>query len=173
MMGNMGSFISVAVAVPFVIVALVLGFIGLRQRARVNATKAWPTVSGQVLHSTVEARRSHSSEGGYSTSYYPVVVYQYQVNGRAYQSNQINAGSPIGRGSQRFVEQYVAENYAPGAVVQVYYDPENPQQAVLEHKATSGNILLIVAVVIVVILVVTMAFTLGITNAVTNMIPKF
>ncbi|MBZ0279369.1 MAG: DUF3592 domain-containing protein [Anaerolineae bacterium] len=172
-MNNMGGMISILVAVPFIIVALVLAFIGLRQKARVSVAKEWPTTNGTVLFSTVEARRSRSSSGGTSTSYYPNVVYQYQVNGQTFQSNQLSVGMAVGLGSYNMVERRVAENYSPGSVITVYYNPANPQQAVLEHSATGGNILILVAALIVGILICTTAFTLGGMGFINNMISGF
>lgn len=172
-MNNMGNITVILVTVPFVIVALVLGFIGLRQKARVSVTKEWPTTNGTVLFSTVEARRSSSSSGGTSTSYYPSVVYQYQVNGQTFQSNQLSMGMRVGLGSYNAVQQRVTENYSPGSVITVYYNPNNPQQAVLEHSAVGGNIMILVAVFIVAILICTTAFTLGGMNFIGDMVSGF
>ena len=45
--------------------------------------------------------------------------------------------------------------------MQVYYNPENPAQAVLEHSATGTRIMGYVAVLILVILACTLVMTLG------------
>jgi hypothetical protein len=46
-------------------------------------------------------------------------------------------------------------------MVQVYYNPENPAQAVLEHSATGNRIMGWVAVLILVILACTLVMMLG------------
>jgi flagellar basal body-associated protein FliL len=158
-MDNMSSFITAIVAIPFVIVALVLLFIVYRGWRKARISQSWPTTSGRVLGAGVEPRRSHSSEGGYSTSYYPVVLYEYSVMGRTFQSNRLTVGGEVGYGFPAWAQRVVA-GYTPGAMVTVYYNPENPAEAVLQTTSGSRNkILLLVVVIMVVILAATIFFT--------------
>ena len=96
-------------------------------RRKMAVVSQWPSTMGTVLASTIEWRSS--SEGG-STAY-PVVQYSYQVNGRAYQSYKLAPGPEVGgTGAKKIVARYPA-----GAQVMVFYDPQNPSEAVLERKA--------------------------------------
>jgi len=85
---------------------------------------------GTVLTSSIVWRDS-GSDGG-STAY-PSVHYSYQVNGQVFQSDKIAPGMEVGgTGAKKVVARYPA-----GAQVMVFYDPQNPSEAVLERKAAS------------------------------------
>lgn len=159
MMDGMSALITGAVALPFLIIALVFFLLWIRARRQVSVARGWPTTTGRVLSAEVEKRRSHSSTGGYSTSYYPVIHYEYQVNGKRYQNNRLTINE-IGLGMYGRVQKKV-DQYPPGSRVQVYYNPDDPYESVLETRAPAGGIYLFVAVLIVVILACTAAFTLG------------
>jgi hypothetical protein len=159
-LNSIGSTTIILTTLPFVILALVFFYIALRGRRASSITKTWPTTSGRVLRSEVELRRSHSSEGGYSSSYYPVVLYEYEVMGQRYQSTTLSPGLEYGLGFQGRVQARVAK-YPVGSTVLVYYNPQNPAQAVLEHSATGNRIMGYVAVLVLVILACTLVMTLG------------
>jgi hypothetical protein len=89
----------------------------------------WQPASGRILSSTVVRRRS--SRGG-STSY-PAIVYEYNVGGMNYQGQKITPGLRWGgSGSGKVVARYPA-----GSAVTVYYDPNNPADAVLERSVNT------------------------------------
>jgi len=93
-----------------------------------QAAQTWLSTTGQVLMSTVQSRRS-----GRSISTYPVVVYQYQVNGKAYQSQTIKAGEQFLNVRMTGQAQTTAARYLIGAEVTVYYNPANPAESALER----------------------------------------
>jgi hypothetical protein len=96
-------------------------------RRKMVAVSQWPSTMGTVLMSTIEQRSS--SEGGYTD--YPVVQYYYQIGGQPYQSYKLAPGPEVGgTGAGKVVARYPA-----GAQVMVFYNPENPSEAVLERKA--------------------------------------
>jgi hypothetical protein len=126
--------------------------------------------------SYVEPRRSYSSEGGDSTSYYAVVLYEYVVNGQRYQSNRIRFGLEVGSGWTGMAQK-VVDKYPAGSVVQVYYNPADPTDAVLERSAeTSNRILTCIVVVIILTLVATAVMMIGafsfIPDFMSNMFPQ-
>jgi Protein of unknown function (DUF3592) len=172
---NLGGMISGLVALPFIIIAIVFIFLWLRGRRQVSSALNWPAVSGKVVFATVETRHSHSSSGGTSTAYYPNVTYEYTINGQRYQSSQISFGSQVGLGNYNAVLKKVV-GYPINSMVQVYYNPDNPAQAVLEKSAPASKIFLFVAVLIVAILACTLTFTLGgmsfISNLVSSVVPQ-
>jgi hypothetical protein len=117
------------VIIGFVLVILNVVFLAVIyfMRRKMAVVRQWPSTMGTVMASTLEWRSS--SEGG-STAY-PVVQYSYQVNGRAYQSYKLAPGPEVGgTGAKKVVARYPA-----GAQVMVFYDPQNPSDAVLERKA--------------------------------------
>ena len=96
-------------------------------RRKMAAVSQWPSTMGTVVMSRIEQRSS--SEGGYTD--YPVVQYSYQVGGQAFQSLKLAPGPEVGgTGARKVVARYPA-----GAQVMVFYNPQNPSEAVLERKA--------------------------------------
>ena len=96
-------------------------------RRRMAVVSTWPSTMGTGNASFLE--QGSDSEGG--TTNYPVVQYSYQVGGQAYQSSKRAPGMEVGgtgAGS-------VIARYPIGAQVMVFYDPQNPSDAVLERKA--------------------------------------
>jgi hypothetical protein len=62
---------------------------------------------------------------------YPVIQYSYQVDGQMYQGHRIAPGPEVGgSGAPGVIARYPA-----GAQVTVYYNQQNPSDAILEQKA--------------------------------------
>ena len=115
--------------IAFVLIILNAVFLGIIyfMRRKMAAVSSWPSTMGTVLMSNLESR--HSSEGGWTN--YPVVQYSYQAGGQAYQGSRIALGLEVGgSGAGKVVARYPA-----GAQVMVFYNPQNPSDAVLERKA--------------------------------------
>jgi hypothetical protein len=93
-----------------------------------QAAQNWPSTTGTVVMSTVQSRRS-----GKSHSVYPVVVYQYAVNGKDFQSQTIKAGDQFMNIRMTGQAQATAARYPVGAKVTVYYNPANPAESALER----------------------------------------
>ena len=120
-----------------IIVAVVLGFVLILfntiflaiiffTRRRMNIVSKWPSVTGTVLTSMLEVR---NSEDG--TVNYPLVQYGYQVGGQTFQGSRIAPGMEVGgSGAGKVIARYPV-----GTQVPVFYNPQNPSDAVLEHKA--------------------------------------
>lgn len=115
--------------IGFVLLILNAMFLGVIffMRRKMAAVSQWPSTMGTVMMSTIEQRSS--SEGGYTE--YPVVQYSYPVGGQAYQSHKLAPGPDVGGTGAR----KVVARYPEGAQVMVFYNPENPSEAVLERKA--------------------------------------
>lgn len=171
MMNGMSTMIMGIVAIPFLIVAVVFFFLWLRGRGKVSAAADWPTTTGRVLFATVEARRSRSGSSGYSTSYYPKVVYEYEVNGQRYHSDRFNLGWEVGRGWKSGVQKTV-DRFPVGSLVPVYYNPAKPDESALEKSAPASNWFLFIAFLIIGILICTAVFTLGGMNIISQTIQR-
>lgn len=121
--------ILVAGIIGFVLIILNAVFLGVIffMRRKMAAVSQWPSTMGAVNASYLERRSS--SEGG-STNY-PVVQYSYQIGGQTYQSTKLAPGPEVGgTGAGKVVARY-----PEGAQVMVFYNPQNPSDAVLERKA--------------------------------------
>lgn len=120
--------------------AILLGII-LASSLAASKAKNWQSTTGTIIMSMLEARRG--SKGHYVN--YPVVVYNYRVGGASYESRKVSPGMEWGgTGAGKVVERYPT-----GSQVTVYYNPENPAEALLERKAPSAMIWLWVVLVIV------------------------
>jgi hypothetical protein len=70
---------------------------------------------------------------GLVRSYTPVVHYEYVVDGTTYESKRRNfLPYPTKTYADRLAAEAVVTTHAPDKAVQVYYNPNNPRQAVLE-----------------------------------------
>lgn len=106
---------------------------GVRSRADLAASRTWLTAPGRVLtsdlQSTINSRR---------TVYLPKVEYEYTVaGGHTYRSSRVNLGS---RWSDLAAAQAVVARYPAQAAVQVFYNPSQPAEAVLERDEKSSMI---------------------------------
>ncbi len=118
--------VGIIVFVLFILNAIFLGIIFFMRRKMAEVSQ-WPSTMGVVQMSTIEQR--HSSEGGYTD--YPVIQYSYQIGGQTYQSMKLAPGPEVGgTGARNVVAKYPA-----GTQVMVFYNPQNPSDAVLERRA--------------------------------------
>jgi hypothetical protein len=127
--------------IGFVFLILNVIFLGIIffMRRRMAAVSQWPSTMGMVNNSYLERRSS--SEGG-STNY-PVVQYSYQVGGQAHHGAKIAPGPEVGgTGAGKVVMRYPT-----GAQVMVFYNPQNPSDAVLETKAPAQWIMWLLLVI--------------------------
>lgn len=125
----------IGAACTIIVPVLLLGGVGFflykrsqQSNAARQAAQSWLTTTGTVLMSSVQSRRS-----GNSTSTFPVVVYQYEVNGKTYQSQTIKAGEQFMNVRILGQAEATAAHYPIGANVTVYYNPANPAESALER----------------------------------------
>lgn len=123
------------VACSAILPILILGGIGYflykrnqQSGAARQLAQSWPSTSGRVLMSSVQ-----SSHSGSSHSTYPVVVYQYEVHGKTYQSQTIKAGEQYLNVRVMGQAQATVARYPIGVDVTVYYNPANPAESALER----------------------------------------
>jgi hypothetical protein len=113
-------------------------------RRKMAAVSQWPSTGGVVLASMLESRSD--SEGGYTN--YPVVKYAYQVGTQNYQSRTIAPGPEIGgSGAGKVISRYPINT-----LVTVYYNPQNPSDAVLEKKAPAQSLMWLLLIVFDIVL---------------------
>jgi hypothetical protein len=94
-----------------------------------KASRDWPSVPGVITRSAVATKRSDGK-----TMYSFDVVYRYQVEGRELTCNSVFFGGNTSS-SNSSAAYKVTGRYPEGAEVDVYYEPENPANAVLEPGA--------------------------------------
>lgn len=122
---------------------LVIG-IAIERRARIS--RRWPSAKGVILSSKIlkELSISSNSAQGHHTvgdhQYKPEVAFEYTVFGMKYLSNKVSFADYSTNTTQHATE--VTERYPEGKAVDVYYNPDNPEDAVLERKGGFGVLLL-------------------------------
>lgn len=118
------------------------GWAHFRAVGKARAAQSWPTATGRVISSEVVEEESTDREGGTSTWYNPVVVYAYSAGGRELTGRRLRFGNY--RSSSRRKAEAAIAAYPAGATPAVRYNPENPEECVLE-TTKPGPVYLIMA----------------------------
>jgi len=84
-----------------------------------------------------------------------VMKYTYSVNGQAYTGKNINLYPNTHFGKESL--QPIKDKYAEGSRVTVYYNPENPKEAVLEKETGKMNIYFMIWGIVNILLGILMA----------------
>lgn len=101
-----------------------------RDRRRARAALAWPAAGGRIVESRVEEKRLPGDRP--NVRFAPRITYEYTVDGHTYRSDRIAFAEVFWSLARRAAAAKVAR-YPAGAEVTVYYDPQRPDQAVLER----------------------------------------
>jgi hypothetical protein len=118
------------------------GYAHFRAVGKAKAAETWPTAPGRVISSEVVEEESTDREGGTSTWYNPVVSYSYSAGGRELTSRRLRFGNY--RSASRKKAEGALAPYPVGASPTVRYNPENPEECVLE-TTKPGPVYLILA----------------------------
>jgi hypothetical protein len=124
--------------------------LGRRNQKKADASQNWPSVNGTVQD--VKAVKNYHSSADDELdvdTFSPKVRYSYTVGATEYSSERIAFGYGKTFNSESAALASI-QKYSQGSLVTVYYNPENPDEAVLERKnerqiwGVVGGILLIV-----------------------------
>lgn len=113
-------------------VMLAAGVQGIRRGLR---TRSWRRAEGRVVRSGV-GRESEATGEGTVDRWRAEVSYRYEAAGRVRDGSAVRADDPGSSSSDR--AERTAARYPEGAAVAVYYDPADPDRAVLERGVGSG-----------------------------------
>ncbi|WP_081765237.1 DUF3592 domain-containing protein [Robbsia andropogonis] len=94
--------------------------------------RSWPSVTA-----TIEAHRVDSfSVRGRATSWRPVWLYSYDVDGVRYRvdSDTLRGGYSASSYTSKDIAEENAETRPVGSKVLAYYNPQNPKQSVLDRR---------------------------------------
>jgi len=151
---NLGPMIGLLCGGFFVLVFAGIGafliYQSVRGRQKADASQSWPSTSGQITEAHVSHHTSSDTDGEMSDHYTPQVKYTYQAIGQEYQGDKLGFGFQQSFGSQAKAQAALAP-FPVGAQVTVYYDPNNPAEAVLERKAGGATLSLVLGIIFVVI----------------------
>ncbi len=122
-------------AIPFSCFSVYMSYgFYLSYEEQKGAAYSFAPVSAKIISSGVEATM-HSQPGASSSRsvYLPRITYEYEINGRKYQSARFSYfGAAYDTSEQA---QRVSDRYPVGAVKSAYYNPDEPTEAVLNKSA--------------------------------------
>jgi hypothetical protein len=105
-----------------------------RARSRSQAAERWLTAPGTVVEAGV------SRGGGSRNAYFsPAIRYSYEVNGKTRQGTRLRFGMVTTRG--RGGSEKILAPYPVGGAISVRYNPDNPDDSVLEPARIGRNLL--------------------------------
>ncbi len=106
----------------------------VREFRQALGSKRWPSVSGKILSANViycPPVNTDMDSGIRHGTYRPVLEYAYEVNGKSYRANhRVFGDEAVAYGSSGRAEAIIGD-YPPDKTVEVYYDPTDPENAVL------------------------------------------
>jgi hypothetical protein len=132
--------------VAFSAFGAVVALFALMLQRQASVAKTWPVVTGRVTMSDVDAFRgaSYANEPRAGTMYRARLTYAYEYNGLPYIGHDVSLGVKLTSGSQ-WLAKRAAATYPEGASVQVYVNPQHPEQAVLQPCVGGAWLLWLVA----------------------------
>ena len=141
--------------------ALFLGGLGiflvifaLRLKRDDEECGTWPKSQGVVIGNELKTELNQRGR----INYIPVVQYIFQANHRMVQGNRICVGHPL-----HFMRlqkaQHTLENYPLGCKVWVFYNPQDPEEAVLERRIYDRQQCLIFGVVFILLMIILLSVT--------------
>ncbi len=102
-------------------------------KMKVKKSMSWPSTHGEVIQAEVVLTGCESGNVNSSPGHAAMILYQYHVRDRRYKSDNFTIGGNVSTGSKEKEENKVRQ-YSVGTTVEVYYNPENPEDACLERK---------------------------------------
>ena len=123
---------------------------GVREFNLARASQRWPSVPGKVISTNViyQAPMNTDMDSSSRASYRPVIEYAYAVNGVSYRANHRVFGDESVVYGTFSRAKAIVDDYPPERGVQVYYDPEDPKNAVLEPGKIDNVVMALVAGVV-------------------------
>jgi len=119
-----------------IIIGLVLLGLGFYFQKKADAIEKWPSVIGKVTSTKVvqstsrQSLRRNDESSQAKLTYCPVIEYEYTVNGKKYSSDRLSLS--VDQKSRPEYLEPVLKKYSPGTAVNVFYNPDDPADAVLE-----------------------------------------
>jgi len=116
---------------PFILVLGIVLLFLLRTVLKTRSSRRWARADGRIISSAVVTYLSTDDDGGSNRMFKPDVVYEYAAHGRMCRSRQISLDGIDGSTAQSWAHDIVRA-YPPGDSVLVFYNPDKPEEAILE-----------------------------------------
>lgn len=120
----------------FILVGIVFIVIGSNNIYRAYKTSNWPSVQGHITSSEITSHSSTYTDTATNSVrneivYNAQINYDYVINGITYSNDEVKVGGTIGTNTTAWARE-VLNKYPQEKSVNVYYNPEDPYQSVLE-----------------------------------------
>ncbi len=127
--------VSVIILVACFAIGVFLLVKAFKERIYGVAASTWPTTQAIVLHSDIVEEQSRNATGKVAVGFQVKVEYEYHVNGQLLSSNRVTFGNPVFpyMEASNYKEQFKEGNQVP-----VYYNPDNPAEAILAPRSIVG-----------------------------------
>ena len=127
---------STLVVVMFFLTGIWFIYLGISELHLSRASYRWPSVTGQVVGGEI----AYTSDTDAPPTYTPIITYEYVASDRRYTSQQVSISSGSYHAESDAVQ--VINTYPINSQVTVYYDPDQPDFAVLELKTSGYGVLI-------------------------------
>ena len=120
--------VSFALCLAVIFIGVMLMAQALEQYNRAQVMRAWPTALGRVTQVGIEPVPDDGE-----LRWRPTVKYMYDAHGQTVISNGISLATARDNYSEADARRIV-QPYAPNTTVVVFYNPEHPTEAILDHS---------------------------------------
>ena len=138
-------------ALAFGVVGTVLIVLYVRNKKKAKASETWPSTEGKIVSHHVRVDYSQDDESN-RVDYVPEVHFEYQVEGQSFAGKRISFGSEQSFNKRQKAEMFL-EQYPVGQVVTVFFNPEKPQESVLQQTMRKMTVQLVVGILLVVMMI--------------------
>ena len=126
----LGFLIGGGVCFLFFLIGIFLIINGIRNRKKAEESTSWPSVEGTITRAWVETHEHEDDDGSKTITHFPRWEYEYIVSGSTYTSENISFGGIAGS-RHEFDAREGLKQYPLNSEVQVFYNPSNPEEAIL------------------------------------------
>ena len=152
--------IGIMIGVLFVLIFGIIGVAMLiksfQDKKKADESQNWSSTEGKITESYIRRDMGVNGDGIMQILYYPEVRYEYEFMGIEYTGQQISFGANTGYSYQKKT-QAILSKYPLGANITVYYNPNAPEDAVLERRV-GGKVALIIGILFSLIAICTACF---------------
>ncbi len=128
----------------FLLGGIVFCVFGYTSYQKGMASEKWPMAKGTVIQSEIKKSKRTTGTGSSKRTeirHIPKVEYTYNVDGQPYRSSRITFGAVNALNASATVNRY-----PKGKSIEVFYDPKNPDEAVLQPGADSTSSIVFLAI---------------------------
>ena len=114
----------------------------IRKRRKAEESTSWPNIHGTITRAWVETQEHEDDYGSKTITHFPRWEYEFPVSEMTYTSQNISFGGTGGSNRESEAREGLKQ-YPLNSQVQVFYNPSNPEEAVLV-PGTQGTMTLVI-----------------------------